>query len=106
MSWLLTLAFVFYGWLLFRASSLEQIVAMTRALGTFSGPSWLVSYVLNLLVFAAPLVWIEVWQYRRRNLLVALTLPPWAKVAVQGALLLAILLFWEKEHLSFIYFQF
>jgi alginate O-acetyltransferase complex protein AlgI len=105
-SWLLTLAFVFYGWLLFRASSFEQIVAMTRALGTFSMPPWLHSYVLNLFVFAAPLVLVEAWQYRRRDLLVALTLPPWAKVALQGTLLLAILLFWEKEHLSFIYFQF
>jgi D-alanyl-lipoteichoic acid acyltransferase DltB (MBOAT superfamily) len=105
-SWLLTLSFVFYGWLLFRATSLEQILSMTRALATFSMAPWLHSYVLNLLVFAAPLVLMEAWQYRRRNLLVALTLPLWAKFALQGTLLLAILLFWEKEHLSFIYFQF
>jgi D-alanyl-lipoteichoic acid acyltransferase DltB (MBOAT superfamily) len=105
-SWLLTLAFVFYGWLLFRATSLEQIIAMTRALGNFSVPPWIQNYVLNLCVFAAPLVLVEVWQYRRHNLLVALTLPPWARAALQGALLFAILLFWEKEHVPFIYFQF
>jgi D-alanyl-lipoteichoic acid acyltransferase DltB (MBOAT superfamily) len=105
-SWLLTLLFVLYSWLLFRATSLEQIISMTRALGHFAAPTWLPSYILNLLVFAAPLVLMETWQYRRRNLLVALTLPGWAKAVLEGALLFAILLFWEKEHVPFIYFQF
>src|SRR5204862_501718 len=39
-SWGLTMAFVFYGWLLFRARSWEQIAAMTRALIDPSHPPW------------------------------------------------------------------
>ena len=36
LGWLATMLFVFYGWLLFRATSLSQITAMTRALGDFT----------------------------------------------------------------------
>lgn len=104
--WLLTMLFVFYGWLLFRAGSPEQILAMTRALGDFSAPTWMNSFCLNLLAFTTPLVLMEIWQARTSNPLAPLSLPGWAKAALQGALLLAILLFWEKDKVPFIYFQF
>ena len=106
LSWAATMAFVFYGWLLFRARSLEQIVAMTRALGDFSRPAWTTSFVINLLAFAAPLVLMEIWQARARNPLAPLSLPPWARATLQGLLLLAIVLFWENDKVPFIYFQF
>ena len=78
-AWLATMLFVFYGWMLFRAGSLDQILAMTRALGDFSAPVWLRSYVINLVVFAAPLVLMQLWQRRRDNLL-----PPWRCRAGHG----------------------
>ena len=105
-SWAATMLFVLYGWLLFRARSLEQIVGMTRALGDFSAPPWLGSFVLNLLVFTAPLAALEIWQARTSNRLAPLALPLWARVALQGALLAAIVMFWETEQVPFIYFQF
>jgi D-alanyl-lipoteichoic acid acyltransferase DltB (MBOAT superfamily) len=104
--WMLTMLFVGYGWLLFRARSFEQIAAMTWALGDFSTPVWLGSYLINLFAFTVPLIAMEIWMRWKEDRLVPLTLPPWARAALQGALLAAIVLFWEKEHVPFIYFQF
>jgi alginate O-acetyltransferase complex protein AlgI len=104
-AWLATLLFVFYGWLLFRARSLDQIVAMTRALGNFSAPAWLGSYAINLVAFAAPLALMQLWQ-QRRGVLAPLTLPGWARGALEGLLLLGIVVFWDKASVPFIYFQF
>jgi alginate O-acetyltransferase complex protein AlgI len=106
LSWLVTMTFVFYGWLLFRARSFNQIADMTRALADFSAPPWIGSFVLNLVVFSTPLVLMELWQLKSRNLLTALSLPRWAKIVLQGALLIAIVLFWQKKGAAFIYFQF
>jgi len=105
-AWAITMCFVGYSWLLFRARSVEQIVAMTRSLADFSTPVWLMSYVVNLAVFALPLLLMELWQLRRENQLVPLTLRPWPRAILQGVLLLAIILFWERNEVPFIYFQF
>ncbi len=105
-AWLATMLFVFYGWMLFRAGSLEQIVAMTSGLKNFSAPLWLRSYVLNLVVFAAPLVLMQLWQRRCNNLLPALALPGWVRGSLEGLLLVGILVFWEKDNVPFLYFQF
>jgi alginate O-acetyltransferase complex protein AlgI len=104
--WLTTMLLVFYGWLLFRAQSFEEIVSMTRALADWSVPAWIGSYLINLIAFIVPLVLVEAWQFRSRNLLVALGLPAWTKALLQAVLLLAVILYWERTHLPFIYFQF
>jgi D-alanyl-lipoteichoic acid acyltransferase DltB (MBOAT superfamily) len=106
LGWLFTMLFVFYGWLLFRAQSFDQIVTMTRAFGQISAPPWFASYALNLAVLAAPLVLMEIWQARSNNFLVPLTLSKWARAILQGALLIAIVLFWYRKEVPFIYFQF
>ncbi len=104
--WLTTMLFVFYGWLLFRAQSLEEIVRMTRALADWSVPDWIGSYLIHLTVFIVPLVIVEAWQFKSRNRLVALNLRAWAKAVLQAVLLLAVIIYWERTHLAFIYFQF
>ena len=106
LAWLGTIVFVFYGWMLFRAGSWEQVVTMTAALGTFAAPVWVGSYVINLVVFAVPLVVIECWQHRSGDLLVPLRWPRWARAALQGTLLVGIVLFWDRKGATFIYFQF
>jgi alginate O-acetyltransferase complex protein AlgI len=106
LAWAMTMAFVLYGWLLFRAKSLDQIIDMTRALGHFSAPAWLNGYLINLSVFVLPLVAMEVWQAKSRNLMVPLALRPWARAILQGFLLLGIILYWERNKTPFIYFQF
>jgi alginate O-acetyltransferase complex protein AlgI len=104
--WFATMLFVFYGWMLFRAQSFDQVVNMTRALSMWSSPIWIGSYVTNLAVLIVPLLAIEAWQFRSRNLLVPLTLSRWALALLQGLLLLAIVLYWERTDVPFIYFQF
>jgi len=105
-AWLATMLFILYSWLLFRAGSLDQVVNMTRALGDFTTPPWMGNFVIHLFVFAGPLVAMELWQTRKKNLLVPLSLPGWAKALLQGALLIAILIYWQHDRTPFIYFQF
>ncbi len=104
--WVMTMGFVFYGWLLFRAGSWKQVLALSEQLGQLTIPAWAASYVYYLATFAAPLVLMETWQYRARDLLVALKRPLWSRSILQGILLIGIVVFWEKQKVPFIYFQF
>lgn len=104
-TWVLTLLFVFYGWLLFRARSLDQIIAMTSSLDTFTAPAWMGSYGIHMAVFATPLVLMQIWQHQR-GVLAPLKLSAWSLALLEGVLLLGILTFWDKENVPFIYFQF
>jgi hypothetical protein len=105
LGWLATMLFVFYGWLLFRAGSLEQVTLLTRALGHWTAPVWWGSHLLNLLVFAAPLVILDWCQSKYGTSGPYLGKPALRTVAL-GAMLLGILFFWEKDAVQFIYFQF
>jgi D-alanyl-lipoteichoic acid acyltransferase DltB (MBOAT superfamily) len=104
LGWIATMGFVLYGWLLFRAGSWDQIWNMTTALAQGTAPSWLPHYGACLLLYSAPLVFMEIWL--ARNKLGPLQAPAWLRGALQGAMLLAILLFWETKSVPFIYFQF
>lgn len=106
LAWLVTMLFVFYGWLLFRAKSLEHVVSLTTALANPALPPWTGSFALSLALFTLPLVAIEFWQHRTRNLLAPLRLRPIWRMLLQGILIYAIALFWTREKASFIYFQF
>jgi D-alanyl-lipoteichoic acid acyltransferase DltB (MBOAT superfamily) len=101
-----TFLFVLYGWILFRAGSLDRISTMTSALTIWTTPDWLPHYLLSLLILAAPLAAMEIWQKRSNNQFVVLTAPLWLRSSIQGVMLLAVLLFWEKQSVPFIYFQF
>ena len=104
--WLMTMAFVNYGWLLFRARSYADIERLTLALGDWTTPVWLTSYVINLAAFVTPLVMVELWQAKSGLDAVPLKMPTWFKAGLQGALALGILLYWEKVYVPFLYFQF
>jgi len=104
--WAGTMLFVLYGWLLFRAESWAQVRDMTLALLDWSRPVWLGSFLINLVVFALPLLLLEAVQYRTDNQLISLRLPHWARALLAGGLLIGILLFWQQDKVPFIYFQF
>jgi D-alanyl-lipoteichoic acid acyltransferase DltB (MBOAT superfamily) len=104
--WMLTQAFVLYGWMLFRSTSLDQVVAFTRALGNLSLPGWWQTYVTNLLLLASPLLLMQIWQLRSGRLDVPLQLRHWQRAALQGSMLMLIACFWEPQAVPFIYFQF
>ena len=105
-AWPLTMLFVLYGWMLFRAGSADQVLAFTQALAVFSVPAWWKPYVTNLALLASPLVLMQLWQHRTGNPEAVLTLPLWQKGLLQGALLYGTMLFWKREAAPFIYFQF
>jgi alginate O-acetyltransferase complex protein AlgI len=101
-----TFLFVLYGWVLFRAGSLAHIRQMTSALAIWTTPTWFPHYLASLLLLIAPLVAVEMWQKRANNQFATLAAPLWLRSSIQGGLLLAVLLFWEKKSVPFIYFQF
>lgn len=106
LGWLLTQAFVLYGWLLFRAASLDQVLQMTRSLTTFSLPLWWRPFLGNLLTLGLPLLAIEYWQWRSGDLNAPIRLRPWPRAVLQAAMLLIIITFWQPDASPFIYFQF
>jgi D-alanyl-lipoteichoic acid acyltransferase DltB (MBOAT superfamily) len=104
--WFLTLIFVCYGWLFFRADSLSQIASLNAALLDWTTPRWFPDYCLFLAVFATPLIAMETWQRSAHDLLVPLSLPEWLLALLEALLIAIIILFWGKAHAPFIYFQF
>jgi alginate O-acetyltransferase complex protein AlgI len=105
-AWSVTMLFVLYGWMLFRASSLDSILVFNRALADFSLPNWLWPFVRNLVVLIIPLVLIELKQRRADDPSAPVVLARWPRAALQAALLLTVIVFWEAEPPPFIYFQF
>ncbi len=106
LGWLLTQSFVLYGWLLFRAGSLHQVMQLTVSLASFSLPRWWTIYLRDLLLLASPLVGMELWQWRSKDLNAPMRLSVWSRAALQAALLVMIVVFWRQDPTTFIYFQF
>jgi D-alanyl-lipoteichoic acid acyltransferase DltB (MBOAT superfamily) len=98
--------FTCYGWLLFRAHSFEQIVAMSTALSSpFSGAdSALVARVAALIV---PIVCVQLVQASRGDLyfLNPRTTPGWVRVAAYTVMIYFIA-FRGGQPQAFVYFQF
>jgi alginate O-acetyltransferase complex protein AlgI len=104
--WIATMAIVLYGWMLFRAQSLEHLWKLHHGFLNWSLPAWFASYLLNLSVFSLPLIVVEIFQRRAGGVLAPLRLSPAALVLIEGGLLTFIVIFWETEKVPFIYFQF
>src|ERR1700759_3170915 len=104
-AWLMTMLFVLYGWMLFRASSLDQILEMNRALLNFSAPDWCRPFLSNLVVLMIPLAAVEIPQFFSGGEVLKIR-KRWALAAVQAVLLLIVIAFWQAEAPPFIYFQF
>src|SRR5688572_7046865 len=106
LAWSLTMAVVFVGWLFFRATSLQQLYAMLFENRDALHPLWIRDYLRGLLIFIAPLAAIETIQLIRHDLTWPTLLPFVPKSILYGFIFAAVLLYWENEGTSFIYFQF
>ena len=104
--WLTTMAVVFVGWWLFRCRSTTMLIAMATSLTELA---WMPQHsvmVRSLLVLSVPVVCIEMWQYRQRDLLAPVALGRWSFAALNASLVLSTFAMWNSFQHGFIYFQF
>jgi D-alanyl-lipoteichoic acid acyltransferase DltB (MBOAT superfamily) len=97
-----------FGWLLFRATSIEQTWQLTHALLTNFVPTaqtW-GSLALPLLQIAAPFLVVHVYQARKGSELAPMDLPLIVRYALYGAIFWLVLIFGSFQGAQFIYFQF
>ena len=100
-----TFHLVCLGWLLFRASSLEQAWGMLHAIASrpaIPQPAILVP----VLAFVLPLLIVQAAQYATRDLNVVMRTPWYVRSAIYAALFYAFVLVGEFGGEQFIYFQF
>jgi alginate O-acetyltransferase complex protein AlgI len=106
-SWAMTMVVVFYGWMLFRASSVDDLWNWHAVLfSDWSWPVWGNNYLLQVTVLILPLLIVE---------FVASRLPQRhhnsipnkvARVVAESLLLLGVIVCWTDDPPEFIYFQF
>jgi len=106
LSWLLTMSFVYYGWLLFRAHGMVHAATLTMALGDWRMPPWIGSYGLDLVVFSLPVICVQFLQARRGRLEDIPVRGRVLRIVLEGILLYCIALYWGRAAVPFIYFQF
>ncbi|MCB8943379.1 MAG: MBOAT family protein [Ardenticatenaceae bacterium] len=94
-----------FGWLLFRAHSLDQISYMITHI-SFATSSTSLELGKELLFYVTPLFLVELGQYISRDLLWITKWPQAARILVYSIILIWIIVFGARESLEFIYFQF
>jgi D-alanyl-lipoteichoic acid acyltransferase DltB (MBOAT superfamily) len=97
-----------YGWLIFRARSVSQILEMTRlvAAGLTPGPETMGAGVVPLVLYGLPMLALHAYEARHRSELAVFRLPLPVRYAVFGAVGYLTLLFGDFRGAQFIYFQF
>ncbi|NMC43656.1 MAG: MBOAT family protein [candidate division Zixibacteria bacterium] len=96
---------VMTGWVLFRATSMDQIVGMLSRVG-LSASDQTAAMAGELLFFVWPMILVELWQHFRRDLLIVLHWPQWVRTPLYAALLIAIFVYGVRTATEFLYFQF
>jgi alginate O-acetyltransferase complex protein AlgI len=104
------IAFMFvltlYGWLIFRAQSLDQLLAMTRALLAVSLDPATVRALTKILLYCSVLLAVQFLQHRRNNLDAVRQTPMPVQVGFYLICYYLIVLVGAFNAQSFIYFQF
>lgn len=108
LAWAVMIHLVCYGWLLFRARTMGQIVSMTGEL--FAG-QWDVTPMANeatwsLAGYGLPLLVLHGYEAWKDDLLAIPRLPLVPRYAIYAAMLYLVLLFGQYGGAQFIYFQF
>jgi len=101
--------FTLFGWLLFRAESIEHVGVMTKAIFTDFSINRRVldgSALTTVVVCAVTLLVVQIAQARAKDDLVLFRLPLPARALVYAALMLAFIFFGVYGDVPFIYFQF
>ncbi|OGX05655.1 MAG: acyltransferase [Omnitrophica WOR_2 bacterium GWA2_47_8] len=97
------------GWLLFRARSIEQVFSMLKALlfdFSVNVPGDVNLLLGKLAFFTAFLLVIQIFQYRKNDLMVSFRCPVWLRVGVYLVIFYSIVIWGVNSAKYFIYFQF
>ena len=102
--WPAMVMFVAYGWLLFRAQSLEDIITFTKGLIAGSGGS--PAHLEEVLLLITPLIIVQCYQHWRGQLEVFGTLPTFARLNCGLFILFGLLFLAASGGKQFLYFDF
>jgi alginate O-acetyltransferase complex protein AlgI len=105
-SWAMTMAVVFMSWACFRAPSAEHLYLFAMGFRQWDVHPALLSYLIGMIAYTAPLLLVEIYETRKASLLAPLMTRPWPQAVLQSLLLVLLILNWQKEGSPFIYFQF
>lgn len=105
-AWAMTMTVVLIGWFLFRCRSQEMAWAMAGSLSQLDWTAGAGRMAIGLLVTWLPVALIEIWQFRKRDLLVACRLGEWSFAGLVGALAFCFTIMFQRQDHEFIYFQF
>ena len=107
-SWIVMFHLTCYGWLIFRARSLEQIGSMTVAMFTDLNPAAVSvqALLVPLLLYVTPLVLVHAMEAYADDVLVVPKLPVAVRYSVYAATFYLTMLFGNFGGAEFIYFQF
>ena len=94
------------GWVIFRAGSVHQIAYMLSHVGFGMTEGVRFSMLYEIAYFSTPLVLIQLWQYKTRNLLAPANMHPVLLGLFYAYLLVWITVFAVRKTAQFIYFQF
>lgn len=105
--WTIPLMFLFtlYGWLLFRAESVAQIIYFTTEFN-FTPSKFSLQILNEIFFFISPLVLIQFWQLKSGDLLVILKQKTWIVTIWLTFLTIGLVIYGVREPSEFIYFQF
>ena len=100
-----TFHMVCFGWLIFRANSIGQVIGMTRAV--YQRPAIpAASYLVPVMLLIGPLVMVQLIQYLSKDLDVVLKTPWYVRSVFYTACFYAFILAGNFGGSQFIYFQF
>lgn len=105
-SWLMTMLFVGFGWLLFRADSVKMIRNMLVSLHRLTWMPGHTSAALSLILISIPLFAVEYYQFKHKNLLKTLDLKNFWFAILLGFMIALCWLVSVRKPIEFIYFQF
>ncbi len=100
-----TFHLVCVGWLIFRASSIDQLVGMLQAI-VYRPAIPAASYLLPVMVVTIPLWLVQFWQYTSKDLNIVARTPWYVRSVFYTACFYAFVLGGEFGGGQFIYFQF
>ena len=106
LGWLLTIFIVFYGWLLFRCHSIEQIINFSLNFCSTDFPAWFGDYLIVFLIYGFVFIFLQVWKKITCELCPSANLNTFLNTTVLGFKIYLIVLFWDSKGTQFIYFQF